>query len=125
MKKLTILLFSTLISFNSFGVDWLEVFESNGTTFYIDRVSFKKHNGNVYWWEMKSFSKPVGSSRSVTLYKQGECGIHRFKVLAANTYKRSMAKGSNKSIDAPPEWSYPEPISVHSLGLTAACKYAK
>jgi hypothetical protein len=125
MKKLTILLFSILISFNSFSVDWTNVLESDGTTYYIDKDSFKKHNENVYWWEMKSLSKPIANIRSITLYKQGECGIHRFKVLAANGYKRSMAKGSNKSIDTPSKWRYPEPTTVHSLGLTAACKYAE
>jgi hypothetical protein len=125
MKKLTILLFSILISFNSFGVDWVDVFESDGTTFYIDKDSFKKHNENVYWWDMKSLSKPIANFRSITLYKQGECGIHRFKVLAVNGYKRSMAKGSGKSIDAPSKWKYPEPKTVQSLGLTAACEYAE
>ena len=125
MKKLTALLFSILISFNSFGVSWHEVFKYNGTTYHVDKDSFKKHNGSVYWWEMKSLSEPVANLRSITLYKQGECGIHRFKVLAANGYKRSMAKGSNESIDVPSKWSYPEPLTTHSLGLTATCKYAK
>jgi hypothetical protein len=124
MKKLTILLFSILISFNSYG-EWTNVFESDGTTYYIDKDSFKKNNENVYWWEMKSLSKPIANIQSITLFKKGECGIHRFKVLAANGYKRTMAKGSKESIDPPSKWSYPEPLSVYSLGLTAACKYAK
>ena len=51
MKKLLILLFSILISFNSYG-EWEEVAEGmNGDIYYLDKDSIKKHGGYVYFWE--------------------------------------------------------------------------
>ena len=43
MKKLLLLLFSILISFNSYG-EWEEVVEStDGDTYYIDKDTIKTH----------------------------------------------------------------------------------
>ena len=50
MKKLLILLFSILISFNSFG-ELTEIgYTDAGNTFYIDNNTIKEHGGYVYWW---------------------------------------------------------------------------
>ena len=44
MKKLTILLFSILISFNSYG-EWTEIAKNTDGTHYIDKDTIKKHEG--------------------------------------------------------------------------------
>jgi hypothetical protein len=58
MKKLTILLFSILISFSSYG-EWTEVVESvHGDTQYIDTDAIKEHGGYVYYWDLTDMLKP-------------------------------------------------------------------
>jgi len=74
---------------------------------------------------MKSFSKPINNSRSVTLYKQGECGINRYKHLSLNAYTKPMAKGEREVLGGSSEWNYPEPRSIHWFNLNAACEHAK
>jgi hypothetical protein len=128
MKKLTILLFSILISFSSYG-EWTKIGEStNGNTHYMDKDTIKEHGGYIYWWEMESFSKlyPGFLYLSTTSYKQGECGIHRFKVLTMNKYKKPMTKGGQFSpMDSPSKWRYPAPNTFDSLMLATACDNAK
>ena len=59
MKKLLILLFSILISFNSYG-EWVEIGKNvNGDTFYLDMDTIKEHNGYVYWWSLSDYLKPI------------------------------------------------------------------
>ena len=64
MKKLLILLFSILISFNSYG-DWIELTKSEtGDIFYVDKDRIKGNNGYVYWYHMRDhkidkFTRPV------------------------------------------------------------------
>ena len=52
MKKLLILLFSILISFNSFG-EWVVVNENDGGTQYIDFDTLKIVDDSVYVWSMR------------------------------------------------------------------------
>ena len=52
MKKLLILLFSILISFNSYG-EWTKITETiNGDTFYIDISFIKENGGYVFFWDV-------------------------------------------------------------------------
>jgi hypothetical protein len=125
MKKLTILLFSILISFNSYG-EWVEVAkDTDGDTFYIETSAIKERNGYVYYWTLADFVIPVTGFWSSKMYKQGECGINRFKVLSMLAYKQSMGKGDNKEIRGDDKWHYPEPDNVKSTLLNYACNYVK
>ena len=51
MKKTLILLFSTLISFNSLG-EWVETGGNDGGTSYIDFNSMRIVGDSVYVWSM-------------------------------------------------------------------------
>jgi hypothetical protein len=77
MKKLLILLFSILISFNSYG-EWEELGKNvNGDIFYIDEDTIKEHNGYVYWWVLVDRLKPSKSgTMSGKTYTQGDCGVN-------------------------------------------------
>ena len=122
MKKLTILLFSILISFNSYG-EWTTVVEGDSVTQYVDIGAIKKDGNTVYWWEMKSHLKPISDTNwlSITFYTQGDCAMNRIKVLAFNTYTKPMAKGVSKSIDISSKWRYPEPMTISHTILETAC----
>jgi hypothetical protein len=126
MNKLTILLFSTLISFNSYG-EWKYVIEgdSSHNTFYIDTDTIKEHKGYVYWWVLGNYLKPnYDGTMSGKVYEQGECGVSRHKTLTYIWYKQPMGEGSGKiqkSIDT--DWKYPPPESVGEILLKYACNY--
>jgi hypothetical protein len=123
--KLTILLFSILISFNSYG-KWTEIGSAEGNVFYIDTDRIKEHSGYVYWWDMIDLLKSnQWGDMSVQLYKQGDCGVNRIKTLSYNYYKHPMGVGTNGTDNTPNEWDYPLPKSMSEVVLNYACNYVK
>jgi hypothetical protein len=91
MKKLLILLFSFLISFNSYG-DWefISVNENN-TTFYIDFEKTKKIDGYIYYWTLGDLLKPdKDGDFSYVGYIQGDCKFSRFMYLSEFYYTKTL-----------------------------------
>jgi len=128
MKKLTILLFSILISFNSYG-EWTEVAESEGgDTNYIDTSTIKERNGYVYWWKLMDYLVPSESgTMSAKVFSQNDCGIYRSKVLSFSYYKQPMGGvGAGKTINpSNRKWDYISPGSTGSIVLEYGCNYVK
>ena len=127
MKKLLILLFSLLISFNSFG-EWVKVTESvTGKTHYVDTDTIKEHNGYVYWWDLTDLPKPdKDGDMSWKVYKQGDCGVNRFKYLSYMFYKQPMGEGSGEPLKPNnTEWNYLPPGTVDKIKLDYVCDYVK
>ena len=128
MKKLLILLFSILISINSYG-EWTEVSRSlDGVdTYYIEHDTIKEHGGYVYYWMMIDSLEPWEGSGYLSdqTYNQGDCGIYRNKILSYIFYKRSMGKGTGKSDNTPSEWRYPSSGTVGKGILDYVCDYVK
>ena len=126
MKKLLVLLFSTLISVNSYG-EWFKVTEgvNSGNTHYIETDSINEHNGYVYWWDLLNLIKPSDSGNmSWKVYNQGDCGVKRVKYVSYIFYKQQMGKGSG--ITNNPEnskWEYPSPGSTLQIKLDFVCDY--
>jgi len=122
MKKLLILLFSVLISFNSYG-GWKKVIEGGGgDIYYLDEDLIKKHGGYVYFWEMKDYLKPSDNgTMSGKMYKQGDCGVSREKNLSFSYYKEPMGRGSGGTFTPPDKWEYPTPGSIRKLILDYVC----
>ena len=123
MKKLLALLFSILISFNSYG-GWTYFGDNpDGDTFYIHTDSINELEGYVYWWRMIDLVKPTkDGTMSSKMYKQGDCGVNRYKVLAFNLYNQPMGRGNMEKITPPSGWNYPIPESVNGVELTIICR---
>ena len=126
MKKLTILLFSIFISFNSYG-EWTKVTETVlGDTFYIEKDRIKEHNGYVYYWRLIDYLKPDSfGDMSSKVYTQGDCGVNRIKYLSLIFYKQPMGKGEDEHNPLNTEWKYPLPDSAMESLLDYACSYIK
>ena len=125
MKKLLVLLFSILISFNSYG-EWTKTYSSViGTTFYIDKDTIKKHGGYVYWWEMADYLKPDDGYLSDRLYWQGDCGTERTKMLSLFYYKQPMGNGKVDEASMTGKWIYPSPDTIGKDMLNYICDYVK
>jgi hypothetical protein len=125
MKKLTILLFSILISFNSYG-EWTKVVkDTDGDITYIDTDTIKENNGYIYHWQLVEFSTPFFGYKSSQAYLKVDCGINRVKVLSMLAYKQSMANGDEKDLGGYDEWNYAKPNDVSTISLNYACNYVK
>ena len=125
MKKLLILLFSILISFNSYG-EWTEITISNtGNTHYIDNSSFKENNGYIYWWELNDYLIPSEwGDMSDKQYKQGDCKVNRYKILSFIFHKQSMGIGIGEQsvpLGSNGDWNYPSPGTVGTHLINHAC----
>ena len=125
MKKLLVLLFSILISFNSYG-EWKEIGSSDeGDTFFVDIDTIKENGMYVYWWDMNNYFKPdKWGDKSSAIYSQGDCGANRSMMLSGIFYEQPMGEGSNEQYTPPnPEWSYPFPGTITANLLDYVCDY--
>ena len=143
MKKLTILLFSILISLNSYGgfftdlfndifsssistsnTRWTEIVEGRGGAFYLDYDTIKEKGEYVYYWQLIDFPKPneIGTHSS-KFYRQGDCGVSRYKTLSSSFYKQPMGEGSGRTNDEPDEWENSYPGSIGDHFLDEVCDY--
>ena len=100
MKKLLLLLFSLILSFNSYG-EWTEITKSadNSDTLYIDINSIKERDGYV------------------------NCSSMGFQYLQMTFYKHSMGSGESETITPPSGWHYASPDSVGEVMIDFVCKY--
>ena len=126
MKKLLILLFSILISFNSYG-EWREIVKNTeGDIFYVDLDTVKGHGGYVYFWNWIEYLKPMPSGYiGGIVYFQGDCGAYQQKGLTASYYKNPMLKDQGDSFTPPDEWIYTPPNSTFRYVLDYVCDYVK
>ncbi len=128
MKKLLILLFSILISFNSYG-EWTEInYEytqtEEGETYYVDKDTITKQDGYVYWWML--FDEPLmpfSEDMSIKAYIQGDCGVNRIKILSNISYKQPMGEGIGETFTetTPVEWQSLLPDHLYILDYV--CDY--
>jgi hypothetical protein len=130
MKKLLILLFSIFISFNCYG-EWNKVAtgsgdKNNGDIFYIETDTIKENDGYVYFWQLSDYLLPLqGTFMSSKVYKQGDCGIYRHKILSYIVYKESMGKDAGLQIEGEDEWIYNSSGTVAYIVLDYVCDYVK
>ena len=120
MKKLLILLFSLLISFNSYG-EWKKVGEDALNDYYFDNSLIKERDGYVYWWVLADGLTPSPDGYlSYKIYKKGDCRKNLFLTLKAVWYKDSMARGNGDTVIRDYEWTTPAFLFDD---LKVVCKY--
>ena len=131
LKKLLLLLFSLLLSFNSYG-EWTKVnMDVDSSSYYIDFATVKKIDGYVVWWEMRDKVEPdVEGYMSVMAYIKGDCESTRTKFLSVLAYEGSMGEGDGLdiggifSLEEMLGWRYPPPTSVDYDNLDIVCSLA-
>ena len=122
MKKLLLLLFSLMVSFNSYA-GWKKVGEDALSDYYFDKSLIKERDGYVYWWVLLDGLKPSPDGYlSYKIYKQGNCRTNQFLTLKAVWYKDSMARGSGDTVIRKYTWTTPAFLFDD---LKTVCKYIK
>ena len=122
MKKLLLILFSLLLSFNSYG-EWKEIPVINddfAEQAFIDFDNLKKKkDGYVYWWMMTS-----RSDSSEKIYLQSDCDGESFYRLSAVLHTKPLGKGESTSISPNEGWTYPAPDTGMYNFLEVICEIA-
>ena len=126
MKKLLVLIFSILISFNSYG-EWLLLGENSGSKFYYEVDTIKTSNGYIYYWDLVNFSEPyAGIYMSGMRYMQGDCGVFRDKTLSGFLFTKPMGRGEKESDPhAKSDWKYYLPNTKGYENFTMLCLLAE
>ena len=121
MKKL-LLLFSLLLSFNSYG-EWTEIpvakddFAEQG---FIDFDSIKKKkDGYVYWWMMTS-----RSDSSEKIYTRADCEGERMNPIQGDFFSEPLGQGEATSVQSNEGWTYLAPDTAMYNFLEVVCEMA-
>ena len=126
MKKLLLLLFSLMLSFNSYG-EWVgSAVDANGNIHYLDFENIKNTNGYTYYWEMINYAEPTDKYLSIATYREADCDLHRFKDLTFNGYTQEMAEGVPETIDLTEfveDWAYPIANTLGEFIFSSVCKW--
>ena len=126
MKKLLVLLFSLLLSFNSYGEWAWTTVDVNGDKHYIDVNNIEEDtNGYLYYWEMINYTNPTDKHLSIATYRVADCDLYRTKDLTFNGYTQEMAEGEPETIDLTKlgeDWTYLNTNSYAGFNLQFICK---
>ena len=124
MKKLTILLFSILISFSSYG-EWTQYGASvKGGKSFIDYDSIYTRNTLTYGWILNKPKEIVlDKYRSAKQLLEIDCGLRNFKNIQYIVYEDTEAKSNPLAFSLDDDKPiYPPPNSVWHSIITKICK---
>ena len=141
MKKLLLLLFSLLLSFNSYG-EWTKTSEGeDGDSFYIDFQTVKKlDSGKVVAWLMVDSTEPAdgflsdAKFYSSKMFWEVDCDLMRVKFLSMTQYEEPMGRGESESYDGITgitgfeelkSWQYMPPDSLGYWNTEEVCSLAE
>ena len=120
MKKLLLLLFSLMLSFNSYG-EWTEIPNDIEDTGYIDFDNLQQRSdGYVYWWSMNS-----SSDTSQKMYIQTDCETGGINPLQVDYHTKPMGGGESNSVKSDEGWTYLAPDTGLSRFIDVVCELAR
>ncbi len=118
-NKLLLLIFSLILSFNSYG-DWTSVLPGNNSSLYIDFETLEEREGFIYWRYMDSWAD--GSAKSSA---QGDCNLRGFKVNKRVNFSLPMGEGEGTENNMVSSWEYYEPNTGYEILLNFICQMSK
>jgi hypothetical protein len=117
MKKLLLLLFSLLLSFNSYG-EWTKLFtDDDGMTWHINLEKIQERDGLVYMWQMSSDKED-----SEVVLSENDCKLSRTKYVQYLQYEKPLMKGDSAHLPVMEEWTYLPPDTVGEVILEFGCE---
>ena len=124
MKKLLLILFSLMLSLNSYGEEYEGSFtklftDEEDTSWYLNLEKIQERDGLVYYWYMTS-----DKEESASVLTENDCMLSRNKHLQYFQYTEPMLKGDSITLPTEDEWTYMPPDSIGELLITMACDLA-
>ena len=107
--------------------NWKKVgVDGDGSSFYVDVDSIKKHNGLVYYWRLIDHIEPTefGDYSIITKYKV-DCVEEKQTWLNITFYSQSMGRGKIITETTPNDVRYPKPKVVGYIVMKFACNNAR
>ena len=96
-----IFLTTTLAPMSQSEAAWKKVGTDQDGPIYLQLSTIKKEKGFVFYEMLSDYTKAGRSSVSLV---QADCSSGRIKLLQAEAYSQSMAKGSYKTYKPVPRW---------------------
>jgi len=91
--------------------------------FYVDYDRIRFNNGNVYFWVLNDYQKPLSTGhKSSKSYMMGDCKMYRVKGLTSTFYMGQMGKGDFITSNNERNWIYPIPNSIDDAILKFVCE---
>ena len=106
------------------SANWTKVGKNVKGSLYVDFERIRKVDGYVFYWQLGDFLEPAEGFLSITMYRQLDCNLFRFKTLSWSFHKKHMGDGSRKILSVPKEhkdWNYPHPKSGNEIIFKAVC----
>jgi hypothetical protein len=124
MNRILIILFSLLISFNSYG-DWAKVGTSSGYNFYVDFDNIRI-SGNVFYFTLRTNPKPdKWGDMSSVVFNELDCKMPRKnRSRSSRFYTQTMGKGSpSETVNETQEWMYAPAGTMLDVIMGRVCAY--
>ena len=124
-KILILTMFLSYILFPSTSLgEWKYVSTSIAKdVFYVDYDRIRLNNGNVYFWILNDYLKPLSAGfKSSKTYMMGDCEMYRVKSLSSTFYTGQMGKGDLRTVNNEQKWIYPIPNSIDDAILKSVCE---
>ena len=120
------LLFSIITFVSPSYGEWKFVIQNQGgSNFYVETDKLRKHDGNIFVWELVDFLKPDSTGYlSAGKYIQLDCKLLRFKYLSFAFYKQPMGNGTpevSKPIKQLQGWKYSPPNTTQEYVKKFIC----
>ena len=128
MKKLLLLLFSLLLSFNSFG-EWVYIDKEKNSDaeIYILTESVEVEDGIVYWTYLNNYSKPRSEYNimGLAIFRGGDCENNRYVNIESQMFQGSMgSEPFAERLKHEQEWITPTSGQIDEKIFNFVCEYA-
>jgi len=106
--------------------NWVDIYNSDEFTYYIDKTSIKKVAKNMRVWSLIDYKKPKKNGRftanSYVSLTEYDCADEKSITLKQTMYSGNMGAGDNSPIDLIGErWDYITPNTINESVFKAVC----
>jgi len=128
MKKLLLILFSILISFNSIA-EWVYIDKekNSDTEVYVLNDSIEIEDGYVYWTYLNNYSKPRSEYNimGLAIFRGGDCENNRYVNIESQMFQGSMgSEPFGERLKQEQEWTTPSSGQIDEKIFNYVCDYA-
>ena len=128
MKKLLLILFSILISFNSIA-EWVYIDKekNSDTEVYVLTDSIEIEDGYVYWTYLNNYSEPRSEYNimGLAIFRGGDCENNRYVNIESQMFQGSMgSEPFGERLKQEQEWTTPSSGQIDEKIFNYVCDYA-
>ena len=123
MKKLLLLLFSLMLSINSYG-EWKSFGETPYGTWYVETDSIEKSDGYVYYELLRDFPKvDKNGFLSNKILVKGNCELNQANGISGFMSTTAMGNGPGETMFVPDKWIQLDASSKSGQILNFVCDF--